>query len=76
MEELAIRGGPPAKSTPYRASNRYDAEEVAQLSRALQSGKLMGPGGIITEFKAALCDAFQVRHAVTVTSGTAARTAA
>jgi dTDP-4-amino-4,6-dideoxygalactose transaminase len=31
----------------------------------------MGPGGIATEFEAALCDAFQVRHAITVTSGTA-----
>ncbi len=72
MEELALRGGPKAKPTPYTLTNRYGAEEVVQLSRALDSGKLMGPGGIITEFEAALCEAFQVRHAITVTSGTAA----
>ena len=31
MNELAIRGGPPAKPTPYTVSNRYGAEELAEL---------------------------------------------
>ena len=72
MKELAIRGGPKSKPTQYTLTNRYGAEEEQQLSRALRGGKLMGPGGIVSEFEAALCDAFQVRHAITVTSGTAA----
>jgi dTDP-4-amino-4,6-dideoxygalactose transaminase len=72
MEELASRGGPLAKPTPYTMTNRYGAEDLEQLSRALETGKLMGPGGIVAEFEEALCAAFEVRHAVTVTSGTAA----
>ncbi len=72
MAELAIHGGPKSKPTEYTLTNRYGIEEVEQLARALDAGKLMGPGGIISEFEAALCEAFQVRHAITVTSGTAA----
>ena len=72
MEELALRGGPRAKPTPYTQSNRYGPEDEAQVIRALRSGQLMGPGGIVEEFEAAVATAFDVRHVVSVTSGTAA----
>lgn len=72
MDDLALRGGPQAKPTPYTDANRYGSEELEQLKAALEAGKLMGPGGIIADFEAALCERFGVKHAVTVTSGTAA----
>lgn len=72
MDSLALHGGPKAKPTDYATANRYGADEIAELQRVLEGGNLMGPGGVIKDFEAALCDAFQVRYAVTVTSGTAA----
>lgn len=72
MDELAIHGGPKVKCTPYQRPNRYGQEELAQLQRVLESGRLMGPGGMVEEFEAAVCDRFQVKHAVLVTSGTSA----
>ena len=71
-EQLALHGGPKAKQTPYTLTNRYGEEEVVELRRALESGKLMGPGGVVEEFEAELAQAFEVKHVVTVTSGTAA----
>ncbi|MFC1525623.1 DegT/DnrJ/EryC1/StrS family aminotransferase [Candidatus Latescibacterota bacterium] len=72
MDELALKGGPKAKPTPYTQANRYGDEELVQLKRALDSGKLMGPAGIVEEFEAAVSEAFGVKHVVLVTSGTAA----
>ena len=72
MEKLALNGGPKAKPTPYTQTNRYGDEELAFLKRALDSGKLMSPGGIVEEFEAAVAEAFGVKHVVLVTSGTAA----
>ena len=51
MQELALRGGPKAKPTPYTQTNRYGDEELAQLKRAIDSGRLMGPGGLVEEFE-------------------------
>jgi len=72
MDELALKGGPKAKPSPYTLTNRYGDEEVAFLQRALDSGKLMGPAGIVEEFEDAVGAAFGVKHVVLVTSGTAA----
>ena len=72
MDELALKGGPKAKTTPYTATNRYGDEEVAFLQRALDSGKLMGPAGMVEEFETAVAARFGVKHVVLVTSGTAA----
>ena len=72
MTKLAIHGGPKAKSVPYGNSNRYGEEELAQLREAIDSGRLMGPGGKVAEFEAALCGYFGAKHAIMVTSGTAA----
>jgi len=72
MQELALRGGPKAKPTPYTQANRYGDEELAQLKRAIDAGHLMGPGGIVAEFEGAVGEAFGIKHIITVTSGTAA----
>ena len=71
-ESLALHGGTKAKSTPYTSTNRYGEEEIIELRKALDSGKLMGPGGIVEEFEGELASFFGVQHIVTVTSGTAA----
>ena len=72
MTKLAINGGPKAKTTPYNRSNRYGGEELEQLQEVIASGRLMGPGGKVREFEHALRDYFGVKHAIMVTSGTAA----
>ncbi|MBT4097353.1 MAG: DegT/DnrJ/EryC1/StrS family aminotransferase [Gemmatimonadetes bacterium] len=71
-DKLALHGGPQAKPTPYTLTNRYGEEEIVELRKALESGKLMGPAGIVEEFEGELASFFGVRHMVTVTSGTAA----
>ena len=72
MNKLAIHGGPKAKPTPYHRPNRYGEEELIQLKAVIDSGNLMGPGGKVAEFEGLLKKVFGVRHAVMVTSGTAA----
>ena len=72
MEQLAINGGPKTKSVPYNQPNKYSGDERALLLEVLDSGKLMGPGGKVADFEADVCRAFQVKHAIMVTSGTAA----
>ena len=42
-DKLALHGGPQAKPTPYTLTNRYGEEEIVELRKALESGKLMGP---------------------------------
>jgi dTDP-4-amino-4,6-dideoxygalactose transaminase len=72
VTELAIYGGPKAKPTPYGSSSRYGEEELTELHDAIRAGRLMGPGGKVTEFEEAVAQAFGVKHVVMVTSGTAA----
>lgn len=72
MEKLALHGGPKAKPTPYNNDNRYGEEERALLNKALDSGKLMGPDGMVADFENEVARAFNVKHVIMVTSGTAA----
>ena len=72
MSELALKGGPKAKPTPYTLTNRYGDEELSLLKEVVDSGRLMGPGGKVAEFEESVADAFGVKHVVMVTSGTAA----
>ena len=72
MAELALRGGPKAKPTPYTRSNRYLGEELDLIKEVIDSGKLMGPGGKVREFEAEMERVFGVKHVAMVTSGTAA----
>ena len=72
MSKLAIHGGPKAKSMSYNQPNRYGEEELGLLKEAIESGKLMGPGGKVLAFEEAMAKALKVKHVVMVTSGTAA----
>ncbi len=72
MEKLAIEGGPKAKPTPYNLPNKYGEKELTQLRDVIDSGRLMGPGGKVAEFEAALRDYYGTKYACMVTSGTAA----
>ena len=72
MSKLAIHGGPKAKPTPYNRPSKYGDDELAELKQAIESGKLMGPGGKVREFEEAIENAYGVKHAVMVSSGTAA----
>ena len=72
MDELAINGGAKAKTVPYNQPNKYTDEERELLLEVLDSGKLMGPDGKVADFEAEVCRAFDVKHAIMVTSGTVA----
>ena len=72
MEQLAIHGGPKAKTVPYEQPNKYGAAELEQLTEVIESGKLMGPDGKVRELEEALADFYGVPHAIMVSSGTAA----
>ncbi len=72
MDELAINGGPRAKPTPYATANRYGAEELTLLREVIESGRLMGPHGMVQRFEEEVAADFGARHVVMVTSGTAA----
>lgn len=73
MSELAIHGGPKAKTTPYNRPNRYGAEEIRHLTEAIERGTLMYPGDSkVTEFETRVCETFGADYCVMTTSGTAA----
>ena len=72
MDELAINGGPRAKTVPYSEPNKYGEEELALLREVIDSGRLMGPGGKVKDFEDDLRAFYGVEHAVMVSSGTAA----
>jgi len=68
----AVAGGRPVRDTPlpYGRHQLYDGDEEAVL-RALRSGMLTG-GTEVGAFEAALAERCGARHAVAVSSGTAA----
>lgn len=72
MEKLALHGGPKAKPTPYNTPNRYGDEERNLLNKVIDSGRLMGTDGMVADFETEVAQAFNVKHAIMVTSGTAA----
>lgn len=72
MEPLALNGGPKAKPTPYSTPNKYGNEELEELKKVIESGRLMGVAGTVREFEEAIEQYYHVPHAFMVTSGTAA----
>jgi dTDP-4-amino-4,6-dideoxygalactose transaminase len=71
---LAIDGGEPARITPFpfRAQG-FGEEEMAQLAEVVHSGKLNRVGGAKTEaVERIFSDLIGVKHALAVSSGTAA----
>ena len=86
MEQLAILGGTPLISRPFRRYNPIGEEEVLAATRVIRSGVLsqfigawhedfLG-GPKVREFEKAAAEYFGVRHAVTVNSWTSGLIAA
>lgn len=81
MEELAINGGPKTRDTSARpwpsvsnASGRmFGSEELELLRQVIDSGRLFRYGGTMVEtFEREMAAKYGVKHAIAVTSGTAA----
>ena len=72
MEKLALHGGPKAKPTPYNTPNKYGDEERELINKVIDSGRLMGTDGMVADFENEVARAFNVKHVIMVTSGTAA----
>lgn len=72
MEQLAIMGGTPVRTTPISYGKQYiDEEDVAAVVEALKSPALTcGPR--IAELEEKLCEITGAKYAVAVSNGTAA----
>src|SRR5215470_10234856 len=71
IERLAIEGGTPVRTRPFGPTHDFGDEDVAALAEVIRSGKV-GKGPKVRAFEEAFAAKHGVRHAVTVTSGTAA----
>lgn len=77
-DQLAINGGTPVRTKPLPdvggiAGRTFGDEELANLTEVIRSGKLFRFGGhFVQDFEAALAELIGMKHAVAVTSGTAA----
>ena len=86
MDKLALFGGEPTISTEFPRYNSLGKEEVEAAQAVIESGVLsqyigachedfLG-GPKVKEFEAAICEYFNVKHAVTVNSWTSGLVAA
>lgn len=72
MENLAIFGGTPVRSTPISYGRQYiDEEDIAAVVETLRGDYLTG-GPKITELEKKLCEVTGAKYAVAVSNGTAA----
>jgi len=72
-EKLAIHGGRPVRQTPFSPFPDYGEEEIAAAVAVLKSGKLARQSGSkVGEFEKSYAEKFGVKHALAVSSGTAA----
>jgi len=73
MEQLAIFGGKPVKTTPFGTGKRYGAEELQQLREALEQETLFyWHGTKVKYFCEKLAQIYNMPHCAAVSSGTAA----
>lgn len=73
MSNLAIHGGPKAKTSPYNRPNRYGDRERDYLLEALNDkGLMMTNGDMVRRFESAAAEKFGCKHAILTTSGTTA----
>lgn len=85
-ELLAVKGGKPMISTPFKSYNPIGAEEKEAVRKVMESGNLsqyLGSwspdfygGSKVQEFERACEEYFGVKHAITVNSWTSGLTAA
>lgn len=71
MEQLAINGGTPVRTTPISYGRQYiDDADVAAVTAAMRSTLTCGPK--IDELESKLCEITGAKYAVAVSNGTAA----
>ncbi len=73
-EQLAIEGGAPVRSTPLPGHDRMmGQEELDELASVIRSGQLGRHGGTkVKELERAFAERYGVKHAIAVSSGSAA----
>jgi perosamine synthetase len=72
MDRPAIAGGSAAKTTPFPRPNRYGAEELRELTEALEQGTLFyAQGKKVYQFESEFAALLGFPHAVACSSGTA-----
>jgi len=72
-DQLAINGGKPVRTAPFPRWPDYGEEEVQAAVEVLRSGKYARQSGSkVCIFEKAYADRFGVKHALAVSSGTAA----
>ena len=73
-EKLAIDGGSPAKTVPYGTGKRFTEKEEEAAVACLRSQKLWYKGGgtRVPAAEEKICKTYGAKHAITVSSGTAA----
>jgi len=73
MEELALYGGPKAKTSPYGTGKRFGEAELKNLEEALNQNTLFYWFGNMTKrFTAKFAEMYGAKHCVAASSGTAA----
>ena len=73
LQPLALHGGEPIRTAPLPPWPHYEDEEIQAAVDVLRSGKLARQSGSqVSQFERAFAERFGVRHAIAVSSGTAA----
>jgi perosamine synthetase len=74
LDVLAIDGGAPVRTTPLPGHDRMmGQDELDELASVIQSGQLGRHGGTkVKELERAFAERYGVKHAIAVSSGTAA----
>ena len=70
-ERLAINGGTPVRTQPFGQSHDFGDEDIAALTEVIRSGNI-GKGPQVAQFEREFAARHGVKHAISVTSGTAA----
>ena len=70
-ERLAIQGGPPVRTKPFGPGHDFGDDDIAALTEVIRSGHV-GKGPKVDQFERAFGARHGVKHAIAVTSGTAA----
>lgn len=74
IEQLAIEGGTPVRSTPLPGHDRMmGQDEIDELTEVIRSGQLGRHGGTkVKALEKAFAERYGVKHAIAVSSGSAA----
>ena len=70
-ERLAMHGGAPVRAEPFGPGHDFGDDDIAALTEVVRSGHV-GKGPKVDAFERAFAARHGVKHAIAVTSGTAA----